>query len=196
MNKDPIFQAFKTGHELLGEFISRQENIDRVKAVSTEMASIFTNGGKVMIFGNGGSACDAAHFAEEFTARFRHSRPSLPVITFNEAGHLTCVGNDYGFDQIFVRPLKAFAKAADMAIGISTSGNSVNVKLALDAADKLQVKTVLFSGKGGGLMKGLYDYEWIVPGETTDRIQELHMMILHIIIEAVERRMFPENYKD
>ena len=147
-----------------------------------------------MICGNGGSNCDALHFAEEFTGRFRKERRPLPAIAISDSSHITCVGNDYGFDYIFSKGVEAYGKAGDMFIGISTSGNSGNVIKAVEAAKNMGIKTVALLGKDGGKLKGMCDYEFIIPGETSDRIQEIHMMILHIIIEGVERIMFPENY--
>ena len=158
------------------------------------MAGAFKNGNKGLICGNGGSACDAMHFAEEFTGRYRKDRPALPVISLTDASHITCVGNDYGFDAIFSRGVEAFGQKGDFFFGISTSGNSPNVLKAIDAAKSRGLKTVALLGKDGGKMKGLCDYEFIVPGKTADRIQEVHMMILHIIIEGVEREMWPELY--
>ena len=194
MSESPVLAAFNDGHRLLGEFISDAKNIELVEKFAEDLAACFNKGGKVIIFGNGGSACDAAHFAEEFTGRYRGSRRSLPVMALNDPGHITCVGNDYGFEEIFRRPVEAFCKPEDVVIGLSTSGNSENVKRALDEAKSKGAQTVALLGKTGGVMKGEYDYEWIAPGQNSDRIQEIHMMLLHIVIEGVERLLFPENY--
>jgi len=196
MQDNPIYLAFKDGHDLLGQFIADHENIERVDDVARMLATCFRQGGKVIIFGNGGSACDANHFAEEFTGRYRGDRRALPVIALNDPGHITCVGNDYGFEDIFRRGVEAFAKASDVVIGLSTSGNSENVRRALEEAKRAEALTVGLLGKTGGSIKGMCDFEWICPGATADRIQEIHMMILHIIIEGVERLLFPENYQD
>lgn len=134
------------------------------------------------------------HFAEEFTGRFRKERPALPAISLSDSSHITCVGNDYGFDYIFSKGVEAFGQEGDMFFGISTSGNSPNVIEAVKEAKKRGLKTVALLGKDGGKLKGMCDYEFIIPGETSDRIQEIHMMILHVIIEGVERILFPENY--
>ena len=194
MSNSPIFKSFNDGLELLTAFINDTENIEKVEALSAKLAESFNACGKSIIFGNGGSACDAAHFAEEFTGRYRKDRAPLPVISLNDPGHITCVGNDYGFDYIFSRPVEAFAGENDVVIGLSTSGNSSNVKRALDMAKEKGAYTVALLGKDGGIMKGLYDHEWVIEGTTSDRIQEIHMMILHILIEGVERILFPENY--
>jgi len=194
MSDSPIFKSFSDAYRVLGEFINNPENITKVEELSSLMAKRFDEGQKVLIFGNGGSACDAAHFAEEFTGQYRKARKALPVITVNDAGHLTCVANDYGFEEVFRRTVEAFCVEKDIVIGLSTSGNSENVIRAMEEARERGAATVALIGKDGGKMKGRYDFEWIIPGQTSDRIQEIHMLILHIIIEGVERILFPENY--
>ena len=161
----PIHQAFLNGVQALQDFLSDHDNITRVEEVAKKMATCFDQGNKVIIFGNGGSACDAAHFAEEFTGRYRSARRALPVITVNDAGHITCVGNDYGFEEIFSRSVDAFTKPGDIVIGLSTSGNSENVLRALNLAQEKGGTTIALLGKDGGKMNQLYDYQWIAPGE-------------------------------
>ena len=189
-----LLQSYKTEFSLLENFIKEEEERRETERTAVELAKIFEAGNKVLICGNGGSNCDALHFAEEFTGRFRGDRRALPAIAISESSHITCVGNDYGFDHIFSRGVEAYGKAGDMFIGISTSGNSPNVIKAVEAAKKLGMKTCVLLGKDGGKLKGMCDFEFIIPGKTSDRVQEIHMMILHIIIEGVERIMFPENY--
>ncbi|MBS5038128.1 MAG: D-sedoheptulose 7-phosphate isomerase [Fusobacterium sp.] len=189
-----LIDSYKTEYELLRNFIEQEEKEETTEKVAKDLAEVFTNGNKVLICGNGGSNCDALHFAEEFTGRFRKERRALPAIAISDSSHITCVGNDYGFDYIFSKGVEAYGKEGDMFIGISTSGNSGNVIKAVEKAKELGMKTVALLGKDGGKLKGMCDYEFIIPGETSDRIQEIHMMILHIIIEGVERIMFPENY--
>lgn len=189
-----LIDSYKTEYELLRNFIEQEEKEEITEKVAKDLAEVFTNGNKVLICGNGGSNCDALHFAEEFTGRFRKERRALPAIAISDSSHITCVGNDYGFDYIFSKGVEAYGKEGDMFIGISTSGNSGNVIKAVEKAKELGMKTVALLGKDGGKLKGMCDYEFIIPGETSDRIQEIHMMILHIIIEGVERIMFPENY--
>ena len=189
-----LLESYKTEFALLENFIKEEEERKETEKVARELADIFQKGNKVLICGNGGSNCDALHFAEEFTGRFRGDRRALPAIAISESSHITCVGNDYGFDYIFSRGVEAYGKEGDMFFGISTSGNSPNVIKAVEAAKKLGMKTCVLLGKDGGKLKGMCDYEFIIPGKTSDRIQEIHMMILHIIIEGVERIMFPENY--
>ena len=189
-----LLDSYKITFDLLKDFIEKEEKEKVTETISSDLAEIFNKGGKVLIAGNGGSNCDALHFAEEFTGRFRSNRRALPAIAISDSSHITCVGNDYGFDYIFSRGVEAYGKDGDMFIGISTSGNSTNIIKAVEAAKEMGIKTVGLLGKDGGKLKGMCDYEFIIPGITSDRIQEIHMMILHIIIEGVERIMFPENY--
>ncbi|WP_270446052.1 D-sedoheptulose 7-phosphate isomerase [Fusobacterium varium] len=189
-----LIDSYKTELVLLENFIKEEEKRKETEKVAEALAEVFNNENKVLICGNGGSNCDALHFAEEFTGRFRGDRRALPAIAISESSHITCVGNDYGFDYVFSRGVEAYGKPGDMFIGISTSGNSGNVIKAVEAAKKIGMKTCVLLGKDGGKLKGMCDYEFIIPGKTSDRVQEIHMMILHIIIEGVERIMFPENY--
>lgn len=189
-----LIDSYKTELVLLENFIKEEEKRKETEKVAKALAEVFNNGNKVLICGNGGSNCDALHFAEEFTGRFRGDRRALPAIAISESSHITCVGNDYGFDYVFSRGVEAYGKCGDMFIGISTSGNSSNVIKAVEAAKKIGMKTCVLLGKDGGKLKGMCDYEFIIPGKTSDRVQEIHMMILHIIIEGVERIIFPENY--
>ena len=185
-----LLESYKIELALLENFIKEEEERRETEKVAKELADVFTKGNKVLICGNGGSNCDALHFAEEFTGRFRGDRKALPAIAISDSSHITCIGNDYGFDYIFSRGVEAYGKEGDMFFGISTSGNSPNVIKAVEAAKKLGMKTCILLGKDGGKLKGMCDYEFIIPGKTSDRIQEIHMMILHIIIEGVERIMF------
>lgn len=189
-----IEQSLKEAQKALNAFVSDKDQIKTLDEVAAKLSETFRSGNKCIIFGNGGSSADAAHFAEEFTGRYRKNRPALPVIVLNEGAHLTCVANDFGFDHVFLRGVEAFAKPKDMVIGISTSGNSKNVLLAMTKAQELGATTVAMLGRDGGLMRGKFDFEWLVQGATTDRIQEVQMMVLHIVIEMVERRLYPELY--
>ena len=179
-----LIDSYKTELVLLENFIKEEEKRKETEKVAKVLAKVFNNGNKVLICGNGGSNCDALHFAEEFTGRFRGDRRALPAIAISESSHITCVGNDYGFDYVFSRGVEAYGKSGDMFIGISTSGNSGNVIKAVEAAKKIGMKTCVLLGKDGGKLKEMCDYEFIIPGKTSDRVQEIHMMILHIIIEG------------
>lgn len=189
-----LIDSYVTTYEMLKDFIEIEKKENLTEKIARDMTSVFEAGNKVLIAGNGGSNCDALHFAEEFTGRFRGNRRALPAIAISDSSHITCVGNDFGFDYIFSRGVEAYGKEGDFFIGLSTSGNSANIIKAVEAAKERGMKTLVLLGKDGGKLKGMCDYEYIIPGATSDRIQEIHMMILHIIIEGVEKLMFPENY--
>ena len=148
-------------------------------------------GGKILAAGNGGSACDALHLCEELVGRYRDNRRALPAISLAADGTtLTCIGNDFGFDQIFARQVEALGRPGDVLVLFTTSGNSPNLLRALHAAKALGLRIVIFSGRGGGKLAGLADAEWIVPAENGARVQELHGFALHVILEVVEARLF------
>jgi D-sedoheptulose 7-phosphate isomerase len=143
----------------------------------------------VLICGNGGSLCDASHFAEELSGRFRADRPALAALALSEPGHITCVANDYGFEQVFARGVQALARPGDALVVLSTSGNSPNVLAAIEAANSAGVTTVALLGKGGGKARGRCTLEIVVPGATADRIQEVHKVILHAWVEQIEHAL-------
>lgn len=158
------------------------------------IADTFRQGNKILIAGNGGSLSDATHFAEELTGYFREKRPALPAIALADASHMSCVGNDVGFDQIFSRGVEALGRPGDLFIGLTTSGNSTNILKAFHVAEKKEMRSIAFLGKSGGAAKGIADLEWIVDGfPYSDRIQEVHMSAIHIIIECVEALLFPNT---
>lgn len=194
MLKDNMRNSYFTAFETVKNFVEDERNIEKTAEVAEALAEAYRNGKKSLIAGNGGSNCDAMHFAEEFTGRFRKDRRALPSLSISDSSHITCVGNDYGFNFIFAKGVEAFGQEGDFFFGISTSGNSQNIIEAIKVAKEKGLKTIGILGKDGGKLRGVCDYEFIVQGETTDRIQEVHMMILHIIIEGVERILFPENY--
>ena len=189
-----LIESYEIELQLLKEFIEKEKVEKTTEKISMRLAQAFETKNKVLICGNGGSNCDALHFAEEFTGRFRSNRRALPAISISDSSHITCVGNDFGFDEIFARGVEAYGKEGDFFIGLSTSGNSANIIRAVEEAKKLGMTTCVLLGKDGGRLKGMCDFEFIIPGITSDRIQEIHMMILHIIIEGVERILFPELY--
>jgi D-sedoheptulose 7-phosphate isomerase len=153
------------------------------------------SGGLLMACGNGGSMCDAMHFAEEWTGRFRKDRAAVPAVAFSDPSHLTCIANDFGYDEVFAREVEAYGKKGDLLVALSTSGSSRNVIRACEVARAKGVVTVGLLGKGGGELRERVDIPIVVPHATTsDRIQEIHIKVLHIAIEAVERELFPANY--
>lgn len=158
------------------------------------LAACFQQDNKVLVAGNGGSLCDGAHFAEELTGFFRSKRPALPVISLSDPGHITCVGNDIGFEWIFARGVEAFGRPGDVFIGLSTSGNSKNIVKAIEVARQKGLQTIAFLGKDGGKLKGVADLELLIDGfATSDRIQEAHMAAIHIIIELIESLLFSQE---
>jgi D-sedoheptulose 7-phosphate isomerase len=167
---------------------------EAVGAIATNMVLCLRSGGRILACGNGGSMCDAMHFAEELSGRYRKDRPALAAMAISDPSHLTCVANDYGFDQVFARGVEAWGRAGDMLIGFSTSGNSPNVIAAAESARRRQMKVFGLLGRDGGKVAALCDLSIIVPAQTSDRIQEIHIKIVHIVIELVERELFPENY--
>ena len=191
---DQLFQSFCDGQTLLNRFLEDKDQIKHVAQVSECLANTFDAGGKLLVCGNGGSACDAMHVAEEFTGRFRKNRRALPAIALADPSHITCVANDFGYDAVFSRGVEAYGKSGDVLIGLSTSGQSINVIKAIETAKQQNMITVGMLGKDGGALAGQCDFEFIIPEKTSDRIQELHMMILHIVIEGVERILFPSLY--
>jgi D-sedoheptulose 7-phosphate isomerase len=175
-------------------FLKEEESVAFIEQVSESIAACFARGNKLLIAGNGGSLCDAMHFAEEMTGVFREKRKPLPAIALSCPGHLTCTGNDLGFNEVFARAVEAIGKPDDLFIGLTTSGNSANLLEAFQRAKQCGLKSIAFLGKTGGLLKGMADLEWIVPGfRYSDRIQEAHMTAIHIIIQMVEKRLFSQE---
>jgi D-sedoheptulose 7-phosphate isomerase len=162
-----------------------------VATVAMQIVKSLSAGGKVLFFGNGGSAADAQHLAAEFTGRYLKERRALPALALHtNTSSLTAAGNDYGFDFIFARQLEALGKAGDVAVGISTSGNSRNVLRALETAKAKSIYTVALTGGSGGVIKNLADCVICIPSEETPRIQECHILTGHLICEIVEEMLF------
>lgn len=194
---DPIHTAFSEAKRTLEAFMADAQCMAGVAEFANAAARTLEAGGLLMSCGNGGSMCDAMHFAEEFTGRFRGNRRALPAVAFSDPSHLTCIANDFGYDQVFAREVEAYGKQGDLLLVISTSGNSPNIQQAIAAAKARGIHVVGLLGKGGGDALPMVDTSIVVPEATTsDRIQELHIKVLHIVIESVERKLFPENYSD
>lgn len=171
--------------------LTQPQSLAFMQNAASLIAQTFRTKNKLLIAGNGGSLCDAMHFAEELTGYFRKARPALPALALTDPGHITCVGNDAGFDTIFARAVEAHGQINDCLVVLTTSGNSQNILLAVETAKQNGLKTIAFLGKSGGSIRGLCDLEWIVDGmSTSDRIQEAHMAAIHIIIESVEQLLF------
>ncbi|MGE3954379.1 MAG: SIS domain-containing protein [Parachlamydiales bacterium] len=188
--REKILAAIDDGIAAI-EQLKSPKALQFIEEVAERLATTFRLGGKVIIAGNGGSLCDAAHFAEELTGQFRRRRPALPAIALTEPGHLTCVANDMGFEEVFARGVEAYGKPGDCFVGLTTSGNSPNIVRALEEAAIRGLTTISFLGKGGGALRGVADYELLIEGfATSERIQEAHMFAIHTIIEGVEALLF------
>ncbi|NOY05576.1 MAG: D-sedoheptulose 7-phosphate isomerase [Chlorobi bacterium] len=194
--RETIERSLNDAAEGLARLRGEPALLDAIQRFAGAVVKAFSSGGKVLACGNGGSMSDAMHFAEEFSGRYRKDRKPLPALALNDPAHITCTANDYGFEYVFSRQVEALGKQGDVLLAISTSGNSPNVINAVVEAKKHGMVSVGLLGKGGGRLAELVDLPVIVPGETADRIQELHIKILHIVIEIVERNLVPENYED
>ena len=187
--REPIKKSVKEAIQAI-QTLASEEGLEFLEKLSWMIIDTYRQGGKLLIAGNGGSLCDAMHFAEEMTGFFRAKRQALPAIALSDPGHMSCVANDLSFDDIFARGVQAHGKKGDLFIALTTSGNSENLLRAVEASQKKGVKTIAFLGKTGGKMKGLCDLEWIVSGfKYSDRIQEAHMAAIHIVIEMVEAEL-------
>ena len=183
--KDALLDAERTLHE----FLSSSRNIRTIEEVVDSLAGCLQNGGKLISCGNGGSMCDAMHFAEELTGRFHQNRRAMPAMAISDPAHLTCVGNDFGFEYVFSRYIEAHGKPGDILLAISTSGNSLNVINAVNAAKNNGMKTVGLLGKGGGKLASLLDFSLVVDHSASERIQEIHIKLIHIFIAGIERKI-------
>jgi D-sedoheptulose 7-phosphate isomerase len=177
-------------------FLNDPENLNRIEAAARLLAGAVKDQGKILSCGNGGSMCDAMHFAEELTGRYRNDRPAIPAIAISDASHLSCVSNDYGYEFVFSRYVEALGQPGDVLLGISTSGNSANVLKAAEAARRRGLKVVTLTGKDGGQLGPLSDVEIRVPHfGYADRIQEIHIKVIHILILLIEQHLRPEEIK-
>lgn len=181
--------SFADASALLEQTRNDASLMAKLDTVADWLTAAFQSGNKAIACGNGGSLADAMHFAEEWTGRFRRDRDPFPAIALADPTHLTCTANDFGYDHVFERGVRAYGKEGDLLILLSTSGNSRNLIVAAEAARRKGVKTAAFLGKGGGPLAPICDIALVFPGETSDRIQELHMLSLHALIETVEARL-------
>ncbi len=190
MYQDLIRSELTEAADVLNKFLSDDHNIAQIEAAAKLIADSFKQGGKVLSCGNGGSHCDAMHFAEELTGRYRENRPGYPGIAISDPSHLSCVSNDFGYDFVFSRYVEAVGASGDVLFGLSTSGNSGNILKAIEAAKAKGMKTIALTGKDGGQMAGVADVEIRVPHfGYADRIQEVHIKIIHIVIQLIEKEM-------
>lgn len=179
---------------IIEEFIGSEEQMRQCEQFTKVLVESYKAGGKALSCGNGGSHCDAMHFAEELTGQFCKERRPLGALALGDPSHVTCVSNDFGFEHIFSRQVEALGRSEDVLVALSTSGNSQNVINAVIKAKELGIKTVGLLGKTGGKLKAMVDVPIVVPANDSGRVQEMHIKIIHTVIETVERELFPENY--
>lgn len=193
--KEKIKSSVQDGIRAI-EFLQRPQSLAFIENCAAKITECFQKGGKLLIAGNGGSLCDAMHFAEELSGLYREKRAAMAAIALSDPGHMSCVANDLGYEKVFSRAVEAFGRPEDIFIGLTTSGNSPNILEAVRAAKQLNMGTISFIGKSGGALKGQCDLELLVDGfRYSDRVQEAHMTAIHIIIEIVENLMFPSLQK-
>jgi D-sedoheptulose 7-phosphate isomerase len=185
-----IQNNFLEAQKALDNFIADENNFAKIEAAGQLMVAAIRNGGKIISCGNGGSMCDAMHFAEELSGRFRNDRKALPAVSISDPSHISCVGNDYGYDKIFSRYIEALGQPNDVLLAISTSGTSKNVIEGIKAAKEKGIKVVALTGKDGGLIKDICDVEVRAPHSTyADRAQEIHIKVIHCLINYIEENL-------
>ena len=179
----------------LDAFIGSEQTLANIERAGDLLVNSFEARGKAFSCGNGGSMCDAMHFAEELTGRYRKNRPGIAAVSISDASHISCVANDFGYDHIFSRYVESHGRDGDVLLAISTSGKSPNVVKAAQAAKALGIKVIALTGKPGSLLESLADVCICAPGgDFADRTQELHIKVIHILIELIERELHPQNY--
>jgi len=192
--REKILREFKESAAVKQKFVN--ENIETIIEVAKVLAETFSNGGKLLLFGNGGSACDASHIAAEFVNRFKKERPAFPALALNtDTAILTSIANDYDYVNVFERQLKAFAQEGDIVIALSTSGSSPNVVKAVEAANRKKIKTIAFTGEKGDKLAAISDYIFAVPSNNTPRVQETHITLGHVLCQMVEEILFESHRK-
>lgn len=190
MYTSEIKEQLLEASDVLTNFLNNENNLKAIQTAAELIAESLKNDGKVISAGNGGSHCDAMHFAEELTGRYRENRPAYGAIAISDPSHLSCVSNDYGYEYVFSRYLEGVGRKGDVFLGISTSGNSKNIITAVETAKQKGIKTIVLTGKDGGKLAGLADIEIRVEHfGYADRIQEVHIKCIHILINLIEKLM-------
>jgi len=189
-DRTPIDQGLDDAIALATWLRDTERTTGAVTAIANHLAGVLSAGGRVLTCGNGGSLCDAMHFAEEMSGRFRDDRPALAVQSMADPTHMTCVANDYGFEKVFSRGVEAWGNAGDALVVFSTSGKSPNLIAAAEAARQRGLSVVGLLGRDGGPLKSACDHVIVVPATTSDRIQEVHIKIVHLLIELIEKKLF------
>ena len=186
---DWMMDGLRESARLLEWLRATEERDHAIERLTRRLSACFAAGGHVLTCGNGGSMCDAMHFAEELTGRFRRERRALPAQAISDPAHLSCVANDWGFDHVFARGVEAWGRPGDILVVLSTSGSSANIVAAATAARARGLAVVGLLGRGGGAVRSLCDEAIVVPGEDSGRIQEVHIKIVHLLIDGVERAL-------
>ena len=196
MEKANVLAALNDARDALDALISNEKTIEAVVAAAGLMADAVEGDGKVMSCGNGGSLCDAMHFAEEMTGLYRSNRRPYAALAISDASHMACVGNDYGYEEVFSRYVEAHGRKGDVLLAITTSGTSRNIVKAAEVARRKGVKVVALTGRDETPITELADVSIVTPaGRWADRVQELHIKCIHILIELIERRLDKQNYE-
>lgn len=190
--KQIIQQNLEESQKVLAEFLSNPDQIQQIEIAADCLVNALKSGNKILSCGNGGSHCDAMHFAEELSGRYRENRPALAAMAISDPSHITCVGNDFGFNYIYSRFIEGLGNTNDVLVGISTSGNSENIIEAVKAAQLKGMKVILLTGKDGGK---LASFENVIEIRVAhfgyaDRIQEIHIKVIHILIQLIEKKLF------
>lgn len=189
-----INQELQEAQTVLDRFLNDPVQVEKIEAAAALMAAAILKNGKIISCGNGGSHCDAMHFAEELTGRYRDNRRALPAIAISDVSHLSCVSNDYGYEFVFSRYVEALGQPGDVLLGLSTSGNSKNIILAAEAAKAKGMNVVILSGKDGGKLAGAADIEIRVDHfGYADRIQEIHIKVIHIFMLLIEKMVLGDS---
>ncbi|OFY87347.1 MAG: phosphoheptose isomerase [Bacteroidetes bacterium RIFCSPLOWO2_12_FULL_31_6] len=190
MSLELIKNNFLEAKQILDQFVKDEVNLRNIENAGKILVAAINNGGKIISCGNGGSMCDAMHFAEELTGKFRENRKAIPAVAISDVSHLSCVANDYGYDFVFSRYIEALGKKEDVLLAISTSGNSTNVLKAVEVAKQKQIKVIALTGKDGGVLASNCDVEIRVPySKYADRAQEIHIKVIHSLIHYIEKNV-------
>ena len=189
--KDIIQQSLRESQDVLAQFLADSSKLDAIEKASDCLVEALQQGKKILSCGNGGSHCDAMHFAEELSGRYRENRPALAAMAISDPSHITCVSNDFGYNYIYSRFIEGLGNPGDVLVGISTSGQSANIIEAVKAAKEKGMKVVLLTGKDGGALAGMGAIEIRVDHfGFADRIQEIHIKVIHILIQLIEAKIF------
>jgi len=191
MYKDIIQQSLRESQDVLAQFLADSSKLDAIETAADCLVEALQQGKKILSCGNGGSHCDAMHFAEELSGRYRENRPALAAMAISDPSHITCVSNDFGYNYIYSRFIEGLGNPGDVLVGISTSGHSANIIEAVKAAKEKGMKVVLLTGKDGGALAGMGAIEIRVDHfGFADRIQEIHIKVIHILIQLIEAKIF------